>query len=179
MKTEFKKYMDEPRIVTGASGEKTIKNRDIFFYPWEDRSPDLIRKFVAEQRRIAEKVSAPCRYCGDVGTKKLEYFDDRNKRRHVQATCTECWNILGYVSDVPNPGNKMPAGKYRGKTMSMIYREDPRYLAWFMSNSIEGDPDKDKVIQAIEATMDGANTDRRTYVIPPESFLKKLEEEAL
>lgn len=171
--------MDEPMEVMVANGPETRKRRDIFFYPWEDRSPEAIRRFVAEQRRITEKSVSACQYCSGTKMKRLTYFDDQRGRRHVQSACTDCWNDLGYVSDVPNPGNKMPFGEHKGESMMKLYRDEPGYITWFIASSIEGDPKNAPIIEAMKTAIDGANTESRTYVIPPESFLKKLEEEAI
>jgi len=48
------------------------------------------------------------------------------------------------ISDEP----RMPFGKYRGKTIAEIFRQDPSYLAWFFCN-VDGNEDIKRAIRAL------------------------------
>ena len=43
---------------------------------------------------------------------------------------------------------QMPFGKYRGKTIAEIFRQDRSYLAWFFCN-VDGNEDIKRVIRAL------------------------------
>lgn len=74
-----------------------------------------------------EILTCVCGWHGPAGDAKVW-----RQGQHLRADCPECGTYLKYLAQsIP----KLFFGKFKGKPVDEVAREDPRYLAWVLDKS--------------------------------------------
>jgi hypothetical protein len=69
-----------------------------------------------------------CKYCGGETTEELQLF--ANGTKHIKIICVECGRFQQFKQRVDDSDFVMPFGKYKGKTISEIIKDDRQYAIW-------------------------------------------------
>lgn len=76
-----------------------------------------------------------CKYC-DNEEMSIKEVIFKNGTKHLERKCVKCGRQNGYAPKDIDPNDwRLPFGKYKGKTLGEVLKEDKSYLEWLYDNS--------------------------------------------
>ncbi|NCU42357.1 MAG: hypothetical protein EOM19_06610 [Candidatus Moranbacteria bacterium] len=95
-------------------------------------------------------VELTCKSCGSIEEPTVTEKTFSNGSVHKEARCPSCGAYIKYLAGEPNPLDTMYYGKYKGRTIMSIAKEDPDYAQWASAN-LKKQKERDSFLLALKS----------------------------